>query len=73
MRWGKPFCPFVQAVEQDLIACFVAVPTQEPSVVVIDPWSSRHVLRRELHDYDEWIAYAQTVSRNLAERGAREE
>lgn len=72
---GSPVLPFAQAVEQDLIACFVPVLSVSPAVVVINPWSEDKaaVLKAELADYDAWLNYAAEVSRQVQARAAEEE
>ena len=72
---GRPVLPFAQAVEQDLIACFVPAPSVSPAVVVINPWSENKamVLKKELADYETWLGYAAEVSRQVQAREAEED
>lgn len=50
---GRPVLPFAQAVEQDMMACFLPEPPGEPAVVVINPWSEDKagVVLARLPDY----------------------
>lgn len=72
---GRPVLPFALAIEQDMMACFVAEPGGDPAVVVINPWSEDKaaVVKAELPDYDAWLAYAAEVSRQVQAREAEEE
>lgn len=72
---GRPILPFAQAVGQDMMACFLAQPSNNPAVVVINPWSEDKttVLKAELVDYDAWLNYAAEVSRKVHLREERED
>lgn len=62
----QPVLPFCQALEQDLVACFLP---ESPQVVLINPWAvaPQDVLRQTFTDYDAWLAYAHTFSAALAQ------
>lgn len=64
---GRPVLPFSQAVEQDLIGCFVPGPSGNPDVIVINPWSEdkEAVLKAVFPNYDAWLDYAAQVSRQF--------
>jgi len=72
---GRAVWPFAQAVEQDLIACFVPTQSGSPTVVVINPWSEdkRAVLKKEFADYDAWLIYAAEISRQVQASEADED
>jgi hypothetical protein len=72
---GYPVLPFAQAVEEDLVACFVSEPSTNPEVIVINPWSDEKaaMLKAELRDFEAWLAYAEQISREVQARQADEE
>ena len=68
--FGEHVLPFAQAIGQDLVACFLVQSSQEPRVVVINPWaeSGGVVVKAEFVDYEGWLPYAAEVSRKVTER-----
>jgi hypothetical protein len=72
---GRPVLPFAQAVEEDMMACFVPKPFGEPAVVVINPWSEdkTSVVQARLPNYDAWLDYATEVARQVQAREADED
>lgn len=73
---GRPVLPFAQAAGEDSMACFLAAPRDNPSVLVINPWSDKRgpaIVRAELPDYDAWLVYAHRISSEVAARSMDEE
>lgn len=72
---GRTVLPFAQAVEEDMMACFVPKPFGEPAVVVINPWSEdkTSVVQARLPNYDAWLDYATEVARQVQAREADED
>jgi hypothetical protein len=72
---GRPVLPFAQAVEQDMMACFINERSENPAVIVINPWSEDKaaVIRAKLPDYDAWLNYATEISRQVQADEAAEE
>jgi hypothetical protein len=73
---GRPVLPFAQAVGEDSMACFLGTPRDNPSIVVINPWSDRRgpaIIRAELADYDAWLVYAHRISSEVSARDADQE
>lgn len=64
---GRPVLPFAQAIGQDMMACFLTDPSNNPAVVVINPWSQdkAEVLKAVFPNYDAWLDYAAQVSRQF--------
>ena len=73
--FGGRVWPFAQAIGQDLMACFLPQASQEPKVVVINPWSSNgaDVVKAEFADYGAWLPYAAKISREVMERERAED
>lgn len=76
---GRLVLPFVQAVEEDMFACFEVTPSTNPSVVVINPWAQDEkewvksdVEIKRLPDYEAWLVYAKWISDNVREREREE-
>ena len=73
--FGARVWPFAQAIGQDLMACFLVQSSQEPRVVVINPWadSGASVVKAEFVDYEGWLPYAEEISRDVMERERAED
>ena len=69
---GCRVVPFAQAVEEDMMACFVPRPFGEPAVMVINPWSEEKnsVVQARLPNYDAWLDYATEVACQVRAREA---
>ncbi len=67
---NQPVLPFAQALGEDLIACFQNGPANNPTVIVLNPWThNKRLLRRaELPSFDTWLSYAYHVSRGVGLR-----
>lgn len=72
---GRPVIPFVQAIDEDMLACFEVTPSANPAVVVINPWAQdekewvkTEVEIKRLSDYEAWLVYAKWISDNVRER-----
>lgn len=72
---GYPVLPFAQAVEEDMMACFVPKPFGEPAVIVINPWSEdkTSIVQAQLPNYDAWLNYATEVARRVQARETAED
>jgi hypothetical protein len=72
---GRPVLPFAQAVEQDMVACFLPEPAGNPAVVVINPWSENKaaVVKTLLPNYEAWLKYAAEVSSRVQAREAEDD
>lgn len=76
---GRTVLPFAQAVEEDMLACFETEPSQDPAVVVINPWAQDEgewvkgeVEIARLEHFDAWLAYAKRVAEAVQQRDAQE-
>jgi len=76
---GRLILPFANAAGEDMIACFETQPSQNPAVVVINPWGQDEgewvksdVEIARLPDYEAWLVYAKKISDNVREREREE-
>lgn len=63
---------FAQAMEENMVACFISEPPEEPTVMIVNPWSTGHVVLAHLSNFDVWLDYAAEVSREVLARAAVE-
>lgn len=76
---GRPVLPFAQAVEQDMMACFETTPSENPAVVVINPWAqgegewvNGEVEIERLPNFDAWLVFAERIAQLVAQREREE-
>lgn len=71
---GRPVLPFAQAVEEDMMACFLVEPSTNLKVIVINPWAEKKedVALAELSNFDAWLTYAEQVSHAVRRREEEE-
>ncbi|MET4676402.1 MULTISPECIES: hypothetical protein [unclassified Luteibacter] len=68
--FGSAVLPFAQAVGEDLIACFVVTPFKSVDIVLLNPWADdpRERIRARFSTYEDWLEYAEEISRVVTER-----
>lgn len=76
---GRRVLPFAQAIGEDMFACFETQPSDNPAVVVVNPWGQHEgewvksaVEIQRLPDYEAWLVYAKKISDKVRERDQEE-